>query len=64
LDEKVGYLELPSGIQITLHSGVVTETSNLSRPTFMLLLSMLDDTIIFADAEMLRFTHQLSIPPE
>jgi hypothetical protein len=30
----------------------------------MLLLSMLDDTIIFTDAEMLRFTHQLSIPPE
>jgi hypothetical protein len=25
---------------------------------------MFDDSIIFADAEMLRFTHQLSIPPE
>jgi hypothetical protein len=30
----------------------------------MLLLSMFDDSIIFAVAEMLRFTHQLSIPPE
>ncbi|MFM2432163.1 MAG: hypothetical protein RLZZ511_3377 [Cyanobacteriota bacterium] len=30
----------------------------------MLLLSSFHFAVIFADAEMLRLTHQLSIPPE
>jgi hypothetical protein len=30
----------------------------------MLFPSMFDDAMIFADAEILRLTHQLSIPPE